>query len=442
MDIKKFTAIFIVFILSTSILIAYSKYRERKAREEMELDLNTSVNLIESHLQSHKFNYTSANWASHWEYLDQKVDENDSRVAINRAIVLTDKLRQLNVSKDEIEEVDRCLNETYYFYNIGKFYDTLTQARVCAILASNYLGSHLVVANRTEFYDYVSEGIQNVTIIKNEAEKEWKNRIKSGVEFTDYMVTGFKIEDNLVEASFFINNSLTFLEQLKKEPDPISPEDAENLTLIGGRITSNLEYARSFLEDALMLMEHVNSGDFQPVELESEMKMLRKNLSEVDRPCNIPMSMTKVACDWKDYHKERGIIALQKGYYSAANYHLLYAIAIAERLDEFKTLEFEFNSSKSLTDKTNVILRLREEAINSLKECPSDPITSLYLNDATGWYFKRAEHVLRDSIDPEVYYSVYRSHDYDSHIIYDYEMTKALAKKFCPYLDLMKNKNR
>ncbi|WP_144433229.1 hypothetical protein [Thermococcus sp. 2319x1] len=212
---------------------------------------------------------------------------------------------------------------------------------------------------------------------------------------------------------------------------------------MGSEITSDLEYARSFLEDALILMKHVDTGDFQPAELKDKVNTLRKNLSEVDRPCNITVMMAKVACDWKDYHKKRGIIALQKGYYSAANYHLLYAIAIAERLEEFKSLALEFNSSKSLTDKAKIILKLREEAINSLKECSSDPITSLYLNDATGWYFKRAEHVLRNAADPEVPYSLYWVYDYDSHMIYDYEMAKILAQKFCPYLaTIVKNKNR
>ncbi|ALV63152.1 hypothetical protein ADU37_CDS14530 [Thermococcus sp. 2319x1] len=214
MDIKKFTAFFIIFILSASIFIAYSKYREHKTQEEMELDLNTSIKLVESHLQSYKLNYNS----THSAYLNQKADENDSGVAISRVLLLMDKLRQLNVSKNKIEDVDRCLNETYSFYNMGEFYDALTQARVCAILASDYLGSHLVVVNREEFLDYASKELQNITILWNEAERKWKNRVKNGVEFTDYMTTGLKIEHKLIEAELFLNRSAISLEKLKKNP--------------------------------------------------------------------------------------------------------------------------------------------------------------------------------------------------------------------------------
>ncbi len=426
-------ALLAIFILSLSIFIPYLKYQEYKTREEMRLDLNVSAKLVESHFQNYRASYNSTSST----YLNKKVDEDDSRVAIDRVLLLRSKLIQLNISKNKIEDVDRCLNKTYNFYHTEEFYDALTQARVCAILASDYLGSHLVATNRTEFLDYTFKELQNITIIKDDIEGRWEEKMKNGVEFTDYMVTGLKIEHNLIEAEIFLNRSAISLEKLKQEHTPTTPEEAENLTLLGSRITNDLEYARSFLEDALVLMRHVNMGNFQPTELESEVDMLRKNLSEIDRPCNITVMMAKVACDWKDYHKRRGIIALQKGYYSAANYHLLYSIAIAEGLREFKSLALEFNSSKSLTDKAKIILRLRGEAINSLEECSRDTITSLYLKDPTGWYFKRAENTLRNTLNPEIPYSIYRTHDYDSHIVYDYEMTKVLAQKFCPYLTVM-----
>ncbi|AEC52016.1 1-deoxy-D-xylulose-5-phosphate synthase [Pyrococcus sp. NA2] len=424
---KPLIVLIVVLLISISLTYAYSKYRELKEREEMELDLNASIKMLKNHLQRYAISYNS----TYYQYLNQKVTKNESEIAINRVLLLRNRLMQLNATKNEVRNIDECLNETYTFQKEGTFYDAMTQARVCAILASDYIGSHLIIKNREEFLENAFRELQNMTKLQLELEREWKARTRESMNFTDYMVIGFRIEHNLIEARIYLNETKIILEKLN------SVEDIENLTLLGSRIMSNLEYARSFLKDASVLMKHVSDGNFLPSELKDYVEILKRNLSVVDRPCNLTIMPVKVACDWKDYHKVRGTIALQEGYYSAASYHLLQALAIAENLDEFKVLILKFNGSKRLTDKTKLILKLREETIESIKRCPSDPLTSLYLKDATEWYFKRAELILRDIMNPNVYYSLYKIHEYPSILVYDYEMTKILTQKSCSYLSMI-----
>lgn len=424
METKRLKILF-VLLLSTSIFIMYLKYQQYEITKQRELELNNSLELIKSDLQTYKLEYN----LTHPLYLDQKVNKKDIDVAISRALLLRNKLIHLNVSKDEIDDIDRCLNETYTLKNRGEFSDALAQGRVCAILASDYLGSFLVIANREEFIKYASEELQNLTNLRSIVDRKWKEKLNEGVNFIDYMILGFLVEDKLIEAEIFLNSSSLSLKELQKSPDPTMPEEIENTTLLGSRITSDLEFARSFLEDALIFMNHVDGGDFKPDELKEEVYTLKENLSKADKPCTFPMAMVKVACDWKDYHKKRSIIGIRDCYYSAATYHLLYALAVAENLGEFESLESAFNTAGSTMNRTKIIIGLRHEALNSLNTCSSDQITSLYIRDAVRWYFKRADFALRRAI-------TLRIDNPTTQPLYDYEMAKILAQKMCPYISM------
>ncbi|NJE61969.1 1-deoxy-D-xylulose-5-phosphate synthase [Thermococcus sp. 21S7] len=423
METKKLKTFFVILLMGTSLLIAYSKYAQYERALQGQLELNKSLELIKSDLGTYGVEYNS----THSQYLAQKVGREDCEMAVERVLLLRKKLVELNASEYDIEDVDDCLNETYAHMDAGRFHRALVESRVCAISAFDSIGSTLVTANRSEFMEYAREELQNLTALKEKVDREWKRKLDGGVDFTDYMITGFVVEDNIIKAEIFLNRSHGFLEELQKMPDPTTPEEIENISLLGSWIASNLEFARSFLGDAMVLMNHMTPGNFTPDELRDNVYSLGNNLSRVDITCNFTEAMLKVACDWKDYHKKQGLLGVEKGYCSAAIYHLLYAIAIDEHLDEFEALNSTFATLKTPAEKVRMILRLRHEALESINACHRDPLTSLYIQDAVGWYFKHGDVVLESMVK-------LRTDDPTTQPIYNYEMAKIIAKKMCPYV--------
>lgn len=418
----KTKALLLLFLVVFGFL-AYSKYiqHERAVREEVEL--NDTLNLVQTDLETFKLSYNS----THWAYLNQKVDDEDVERAIERVLELREMLLKLNASDDEIKDIDVCLNETYSYQHRGQFYAALTEGRSCAILAADYLGSTLALANRTEFLKYVRGQFRSVEALQNKTAEKWKQTLGSGINFTDYLVTGFVVEDNIINAEIFLNQSRDFLEKLEGVPNPTTPQEIENVSILGSWVVAYLEFARSFLTDSEVLMNHLTPGTFNPTGLRDNVHALVDNLSRVDVPCEFEEAMLKVACDWKGYHKKRGLLGVEKGYYSAAIYHLLYAIAIDEHLDEFEALNSTFATLKTPAEKVRMILRLRHEALESINACHRDPLTSLYIQDAVGWYFKHGDVVLESMVK-------LRTDDPTLQPIYNYEMAKIIAKNMCPYV--------
>ncbi|GAB6136660.1 1-deoxy-D-xylulose-5-phosphate synthase [Thermococcus prieurii] len=418
----KTKVLFLLFLVVFGFL-AYSKYiqHERTVREKVEL--NNTLNLVQTELEKFKLSYDS----THWAYLNQKVDDEDVERAIERVLELREMLLKLNASDDEIKDINVCLNETYSYQHRGQFYAALTEGRSCAILAADYLGSTLVLSNRTEFLEYIRGQFQSVEALQNKTAEKWKQTLGRGINFTDYLITGFVVEDNLIKAEIFLNQSRDFLKKLAEIPNPTAPQEFENMSILGSWVVAYLEFARSFLTDSEALMNHLTPGTYSPTGLRDNVHTLVGNLSRVDVPCEFEETMLKVACDWKDYHKKRGLLGVEKGYYSAAIYHLLYAIAIDEHLDEFEALNSTFATLKTPAEKVRMVLRLRHEALESINACHRDPLTSLYIRDAVGWYFKHGDAVLESMIK-------LRTEDPTLQPIYNYEMAKIIAKTMCPYV--------
>ncbi|MFA4669154.1 1-deoxy-D-xylulose-5-phosphate synthase [Pyrococcus kukulkanii] len=418
--VKNLKTPLIIIFLFISIFVACLKYSQYETIKQKEIELNKTLELIESDLQAYKLEYNR----TYRDYLNQKLSREDIENAIKRVLFLKNRLIELNASKEDIKSVDNCIKDVYALQEESKFYTALKQSRSCAITASDSLGSILAVSNRTKLIEYAQEELRNLTLMKNEVEEEWKKILERGVNFTDYMVVGLIVEEDILKAEIFMNDSCNFLERLQKMPNPQTPEEIENITILGGWVGGYLEFARSFLEDARVLMTRVNSGNFSPNELEEDVYALRDYLLSIDVPCNSTKFMAAVACDWKEYNKKLGLMGAERGYYSAAIYYLLYAIAINEHISEFKALDLAFNSTKTPADRVKIVLNLRHEALALLNSCPQDPITSLYVSDAVGWYFKQGDIILEHMLE-------FRREDPTPQPIYSYEMAKIIAKKMC-----------
>jgi len=417
----------VLFLLFLAVFgfLAYSKYLQHE-RAIKEAELNNTLNLVQTDLETFRLGYNS----THWAYLNQKVCEKDVERAIERVLELREMLLKLNVSDDEIRDIDVCLNETYYYQRRGQFYVALTEGRSCAILAADHLGSTLALGNRTEFLKYVRGQFRSVEALQNKTAEKWKQTLGRGINFTDYLITGFVVEDNIIKAEISLNQSRDFLEKLDRIPNPTTSQEIENVSILGSWVTSYLEFSRSFLMDSAVLTSHVTPGTFDPNGLRNNVHALVDDLSRVDVPCEFEETMLKVACDWKEYHKKRGLLGVEKGYYSAATYHLLYAIAIDEHLHEFEALNSTFATLKTPTEKVKIVLRLRHESLESIKDCSRDPLTSLYIQDAVGWYFRHGDAALEMMVR-------LRTDDPTTQPLYNYEMAKIIAKKMCPYVAML-----
>ncbi|MFA4647417.1 1-deoxy-D-xylulose-5-phosphate synthase [Pyrococcus kukulkanii] len=323
MEVKNLKTLLIIIILSISIFVACLKYSQYERIKQKEIELNKTLELIESDLQAYKLEYNR----TYRSYLNQKLSREDIENAIKRVLFLKNKLIELNASKEDIKSVDNCIKDVYTLQEEGKFYTALKQSRSCAIIASDSLGSILAVSDRIKLIEYAQEELRNLTIMKNEVEKEWKKILERGVNFTDYMVVGLIVEEDILKPEIFMNDSRNFLKRLQKMPNPQTPEEIENVTILGGWVGGYLEFARSFLEDARVLMTRVNSGNFSPNELQEDVYALRGYLLSIDIPCNSTKFMAAVACNWKEYNKKLGLMGAEREYYSAAIYYLLYAIA-------------------------------------------------------------------------------------------------------------------
>ncbi len=416
------TKAFLLLFLVVFGFFAYSKYVQHE-RAIKEAELNETINLVQTDLETFRLDYN----ATHKAYLNQKVDDKDVESAIGRVLELREMLLKLNVSDDEIMDIDVCLNETYSYQRRGELYAALTEGRSCAILAADYLGSTLALANRTEFIKYVRGQFRSVEALQNETAEKWKQTLWRGINFTDYLVTGFVVEDNIIKAEISLNQSRDFLKKLDGIPNPTTSQEIENVSILGGWVTGYLEFARSFLMDSRVLIGHVTPGTFRPEELGDNVHALADNLSRVDVSCEFEEVMLRMACSWKEYHKKRGLMGAKNGYYSAATYHLLYAIAINEHLDEFEALNSTFATLKTPKEKVRMVLRLRHDALDSINDCSQDPLTSLYIQDARGWYFKHGDEALKMMVR-------LRTDDPTTQPIYNYEMAKIIAKKMCPYV--------
>ncbi|NJE10870.1 hypothetical protein [Thermococcus sp. MAR1] len=237
----KKNVLFLLFLVGFGFL-AYSKYLQHE-RAIKEAELNNTLNLVQTDLETFRLGYNS----THWTYLNQKVREKDVERAIERVLELREMLRKLNVSDDEIRDIDVCLNETYSYQRRGQFYVALTEGRSCAILAADYLGSTLALANRTEFLKYVRGQFRSVEALQNKTAEKWKQTLGSGINFTDYLITGFVVEDNIIKAEISLNQSRDFLEKLDRIPNPTTSQEIENVSILGSWVMSYLEFARSFL---------------------------------------------------------------------------------------------------------------------------------------------------------------------------------------------------
>ncbi|NJE76579.1 1-deoxy-D-xylulose-5-phosphate synthase [Thermococcus sp. ES12] len=417
--------LFLLFLVVFGFL-AYSKHIQHERAIRAEVELNNTLNLVQTDLETFKLSYNS----THWAYLNQKVDDEDVGRAIERVLELREMLLKLNVSDDEIGDIDACLNRTYSYQRRAQFYAALTEGRSCAVLAADYLGSTLALANRTEFLKYVRGQFRSVEALQNKTAEKWKQTLGSGINFTDYLITGFVVEDNIIKAEISLNQSRNFLEKLDRIPNPTTSQEIENVSILGSWVTSYLEFARGFLMDSTVLISHVTPGTFNPSGQRTNVHALVDNLSGVDVPCEFEETMLKVACDWKEYHKKWGLLGVENGYYSAATYHLLYAIAIDGHLDEFEALNSTFAALRTPTEKVRMVLRLRHEALESINDCSQDPLTSLYIQDAVGWYFKHGDAALEMMVR-------LRTDDPTAQPLYNYEMAKIIAKNMCPYVVML-----
>lgn len=417
----KTKAIFLLFLVVFGFLV-YPKYVQHK-RAIREAGLNEAINLVQTDLKTFRLDYNS----THQAYLNQKVNDEDVERAIGRVLELREMLLELNVSDDKIRDIDVCLNETHSYQRGGQFYAALTEGRRCAILAADYLGSTLALENRTEFIKYVHGQFRSVEALQNKTAEMWRQTLGGGITFKDYLITGFVVEDNIIEAEISLNQSRDFLEKLDKIPNPTTSQEIENVSILGSWVMGYLEFARSFLMDSTVLINHVTPGTFRSKGRGDNVRALVDNLLRVDVSCEFEEVMLRMACSWKEYHKKRGLLGFKNGYYSAATYHLLYAISINEHLDEFEALNSTFAALKTPTERVRIVLRLRHDALDSINDCSQDPLTSLYIQDAVGWYFKHGDEALKMMVR-------LRTDDPTTQPLYNYEMAKIIAKKMCPYV--------